>query len=214
MTSFYMFRLLLLTFHGTPRYDPHATHVHESPPNMIVPLVVLAILSVAGGWWAAPHLFGGVDLFERFLGPVFGTSEAAAAQQGGNELLAAIFGAPVIAGLLGFLLAWWLYIRRPELPDRIAQSLRGLYRLVAGKYFIDELYAAVIVRPLLWLSTNVLWHGIDERVIDGAVNGIGHDAEKFGERVRHLSSGNTRSYATWVVFGAVLLTIVLVWMAG
>jgi NADH-quinone oxidoreductase subunit L len=214
MTSFYMFRLLFLTFHGAPRYDPHTTHAHESPPNMLVPLVVLAILSVAGGWWAAPHLFGGVDLFARFLGPVFGVQEAAAVQQSGNELLAALLGAPVIAGLLGFLLAWWLYIRRPELPDRIAESLRAAYRLVSGKYFVDEIYAAVIVRPLLWLSTSVLWHGIDERVIDGAVNGIGRDAEKLGERVRHLSSGNTRSYATWVVFGAVLLTIVLVWMAG
>ena len=153
-----------------------------------------------------------------FSAPVFGgaAGEAAAVSQGagGNELLAALLGAPVIAGLLGFLLAWWLYIRRPELPDRIAQSLAAPYRLLSGKYFVDELYAAVIVRPLLWLSTNVLWHGIDERVIDGTVNGIGHDAEKFGERVRHLSSGNTRTYATWVVFGAVLLTIVLVWMAG
>ncbi len=217
MTSFYMFRLLFLTFHGTPRYDQHEMHAHESPPNMIVPLVVLAILSVAGGWWAAPHLFGGVDLFERFLGPVFGAvgNETAATQSaGGNGLLSALLGAPVIAGLVGFLLAWWLYIRRPELPDRIAESLRAPYRLVSGKYFVDEIYAAVIVRPLLWLSTNVLWHGIDERVIDGAVNGVGHDAEKLGERVRHLSSGNTRSYATWVVFGAVLLTVVLIWMAG
>jgi NADH-quinone oxidoreductase subunit L len=218
ITAFYMFRLLFLTFHGTPRYDQHAKHAHESPPNMLVPLVVLAILSVGGGWWAAPHLFGGVDRFEHFLAPVFGgaAGEAAAVSQGagGSELLAALFGAPVIAGLLGFLVAWWLYIRRPELPDRIAHSLAAPYRVLSGKYFVDELYAAVIVRPLLWVSTRVLWHGIDERVIDGTVNGIGHDAEKFGERVRHLSSGNTRTYATWVVFGAVLLTIVLVWMAG
>ena len=164
MTSFYMFRLLFLTFHGAPRYDQHAKHAHESPPNMLVPLVVLAILSVGGGWWAAPHLFGGVDLFEHFLAPVFGgaAGEAAAVSQGagGNELLGALLGAPVIAGLLGFLVAWWLYIRRPELPDRIAQSLAAPYRLLSGKYFVDELYAAVIVRPLLWISTRVLvaWH--------------------------------------------------------
>ena len=68
LTSFYMFRLLFLTFHGAPRYDEHTTHVHESPRNMLVPLVVLAILSVAGGWWAAPHLLGGVNHFEHFLG--------------------------------------------------------------------------------------------------------------------------------------------------
>jgi NADH-quinone oxidoreductase subunit L len=215
LTAFYMFRLLFLTFYGAPRYDPHHTHhVHESPRNMLVPLVLLAILSVGGGWWAAPHLFGGTDLFTRFLGPVFGVPEAAAAKETGGELLAALLGAPVIAGLIGFFAAWWLYIRRPELPDRIAESLSGVYRLLSGKYFIDELYAAVIVRPLLWISTHALWHGIDERLIDGTVNGIGREAESVGERVRHLNSGNTRTYATWVVFGAVLLTLVLVWMAG
>jgi NADH-quinone oxidoreductase subunit L len=214
LTSFYMFRLLFLTFHGQARYDHHSVHPHESPPNMLVPLVVLAVLSVAGGWWAAPHLFGGTDLFARFLGPVFGVPETAAANQAGSELLAALLGAPVIAGLLGFLLAWWLYIRRPELPDRIAESLSGPYRLLSGKYFIDEIYAAVIVRPLLWISTRVLWQTVDERVIDGTVNGIARGSEEFGERVRRLNSGNTRTYATWVVLGAVLLTIVLVWMAG
>src|SRR5262249_47905082 len=127
---------------------------------------------------------------------------------------AALLGAPVIAGLVGFLLAWWLYIRRPELPAEIAKSANALYRLLLGKYLIDELYAAVIVRPLLWISTSALWHGVDERGIDGAVNGTARGAGGFGERVRRLNSGNTRTYATWVVFGAVLLTIVLVWMAG
>jgi len=210
ITSFYMFRLLFLTFHGSPRYDEHSVHVHESPSNMLVPLVVLAILSVAGGWWAAPHLFGGADLFERFIGPVLGSSGTAAA----GTLLEALLGAPVIAGIVGFLLAWWLYIRRPEAPAEMAKSLNALYRLVSGKYFIDELYGAVIVRPLVAISTSVLWHGIDERGIDGAVNGIAQGAGEFGERVRHLNSGNTRTYATWVVFGAVLLTIVLVWMRG
>ena len=81
LTSFYMFRLLFLTFHGAPRYDEHHVHVHESPENMLVPLVVLAILSVGGGWLAAPHLLGGVNHFEHFLAPVFGTrGEAAAAR--------------------------------------------------------------------------------------------------------------------------------------
>jgi NADH-quinone oxidoreductase subunit L len=85
--------------------------------------------------------------------------------------------------------------------------------LLAGKYFVDELYGAAIVRPLTWFSSQVLWRVVDVRVIDGAVNGLGRAAEASGERLRHLNSGNTRSYAAWVVLGAALLTTALVWMA-
>ncbi len=85
------------------------------------------------------------------------------------------------------------------------------YTLLAGKYFVDELYSLAIVRPLLWISTNVLWHGVDERVIDGAVNGVARDLGEAGDEIRHLNSGSTRSYAVWVVLGAIALTTVLVW---
>jgi NADH:ubiquinone oxidoreductase subunit 5 (subunit L)/multisubunit Na+/H+ antiporter MnhA subunit len=87
-------------------------------------------------------------------------------------MLQALFGAPVIAGLLGFLLAWWFYIRSPETPKKLAASLSAPYKLLLGKYFIDELYAAVIVRPLVWISDKVLWHVVDEGAIDGTVNGV------------------------------------------
>ena len=213
LTAFYMFRLFFLTFHGAPRYDEHHVHVHESPSNMLVPLVVLAVLAVAGGWWAAPHLVGGPNHFDNFLAPVFGATETAPsdATSGSSTLLSSLLGAPVIAGLLGFLLAWWLYIRRPELPERIAASVGGVYRLLLGKYFVDELYAAAIVRPTVWISTNVFWHAVDERVIDGTVNGVGHGAAELGDELRRLNSGNSRTYATWVVLGAVLLTTLLAW---
>jgi NADH-quinone oxidoreductase subunit L len=216
LTAFYIFRLLFLTFHGTPRYDEHKTHAHESPRNMLVPLVVLAVLSVAGGWWAAPHLFGGANHFDDFLAPVFGAAQAAPANESafqGSELLDSLLGAPVLAGLAGFLLAWWFYIRRPELPKQLAESLRGPYRVLTGKYFVDELYGAVIVRPLLWVSTHVFWHAVDESTIDGAVNGVANGTGEFGDRLRHLYSGNTRTYASWVVLGTVVLTMALVWMA-
>ena len=87
------------------------------------------------------------------------------------ELLHAVTGPPVIVGLLGILVAWWFYIRRPDLPKKLAQSMYGLYTLVLHKYYVDEIYAAVIIRPLLWISTNVLWHTVDEGLIDGTVNG-------------------------------------------
>ena len=217
LTSFYIFRVLFLVFHGAPRYDESQTHAHESPPSMLVPLVVLAALSLAGGWWAAPQLLGGNNYFERYLSPVFAATAAtqaageAAARTSG--LAGALLGAPVVAGLAGFLVAWWLYVKRTDLPGRLVESLREPYRLLAGKYFVDELYGAAIVRPLLWLSTNIFWHRVDERAIDAGVNGLGRSAARSGDYLRRLNSGNIRTYAAWVVVGAVLLTTVLVWMA-
>jgi NADH-quinone oxidoreductase subunit L len=217
LTSFYMFRLLFLTFFGAPRYDEHQVHVHESPKNMTIPLIVLAVLSVCGGWMAAPQLIGGVNHFQHFLAPVLTTTAepvAAAAESsgGGGEILQALLGAPVIAGLLGFFLAWWFYIKSPEAPKKLADSLSPLYKLFSGKYFIDELYQAAIVRPLVWISDKVLWHAIDERAIDGTVNGVAFVSRETGDRLRRATTGNIRSYATWIVLGVLVFTSLLLWM--
>src|SRR6202140_365232 len=139
LTSFYMFRLLFLTFFGSQRYDEHHVHVHESPKNMTVPLIVLGILSVCGGWMAAPELWGGVNHFQHFLSPIFSNMGASTVppadlvENKAADLLKALLGAPVIAGLLGFLLAWWFYIKSPEAPKKLADSLSPLYKLFFGK---------------------------------------------------------------------------------
>jgi NADH-quinone oxidoreductase subunit L len=231
-TSFYMFRLIFLTFFGEPRYDEHKVHVHESPYNMTVPLICLAILSTVGGWVAAPHLVGGTEYFDKFLSPVFAAYAPAqgdtvtrvlnpellppgsTAPSAGLDLLHALTGMPVIIALLGLLLAWWFYIKSPETPKKLAQSVRGLYTLVLHKYYIDELYNAVIVQPLLWISTNLLWKVIDEGAIDGTVNGIGRGMRESGAHVRQIQSGNARSYATWVVIGAVGVTVLMLGIWG
>src|SRR5438309_7288702 len=130
LTALYMFRLLFLTFHGNPRFDAKKTHVHESPRAMLTPLVVLALLSLAGGWWAAPHLVGGLNYFDNFVKPVFAVGETSSSTEpytGTGQLIATVFGPPVLAAFVGFLLAWWLYLRRPEMPKRIAEALRGQY---------------------------------------------------------------------------------------
>ena len=214
LTALYMFRLLFLTFHGGPRFDPRTTHVHESPAVMLTPLVVLGILSLVGGWWAAPHLIGGQNYFDNFVKPVFAGGETSSYTEpytGTGQLIASVFGPPVIAAFIGFLIAWWLYVRKPELPARLAHRFHGVYRVLVGKYFVDDFYAAVIVRPLVWISTNFFWRVVDEGTIDGLVNGVARDAGEFGDQLRHLHSGNTRTYAAWVVLGAVVLTTVLVW---
>ena len=220
-TSFYMFRLIFLTFFGEPRYDEHKVHVHESPYNMTVPLIFLAILSTVGGWAAAPHLVGGTDYFEKFLHPVFaayapagveGTPEAVEAP--GIMLLHALTGWPVLIALAGLLVAWWFYIKSPQTPKKLAESLRGPYTLVLHKYYVDELYNAVIIQPLLWISTNVLWHVVDEGVIDGTVNGVARVSRDTGSELREIQSGNARSYATWVVIGAVGVTVLMLGLWG
>ncbi|HET6143720.1 MAG TPA: NADH-quinone oxidoreductase subunit L [Candidatus Acidoferrales bacterium] len=217
LTSFYMFRLIFLTFFGTQHYDEHHVHVHESPSSMTIPLIVLAILSVAGGWMAAPQFFGGVNHFEHFLEPVLSAAAGPVAEgpqsaTGGPGVLQALMGAPVIAGLLGLLLAWWMYIQSPETPEKLSTSLSGPYKLLYGKYFIDEIYQALIVSPLVWISRNVLWHVVDEKVIDGTVNGVATVSRESGDRLRHANTGNIRSYATWIALGVVVFTTLLLWM--
>jgi len=232
LTSFYMFRLIFLTFFGKPRFDEHKVHVHESPRSMTVPLMILALLSIVGGWFAAPHLLGKTDHFEAFLHPVFATYgvpagleqgaslAGAAGEQGGisptpaMELLRALTGPPVVLATIGWLLAWWFYVRRPAAPKKLAESVHGLYKLLLDKYYVDEIYETVIIRPFLWISTNVFWHGVDENVIDGTVNGVASVAREVGEQARELQSGNARSYATWVVLGALGFTVLMLGVWG
>jgi NADH-quinone oxidoreductase subunit L len=215
LTAFYMFRLIFLTFNGKPRYDEKKVHVHESPWSMLGPLVVLAILSVIGGLMAAPALLGvGPDYFANFLAPVFGGAPeaAGAATEAAAHQLELILAAVAFGtALIGIGIAFWLYLKNPRKPDDLAKSMKPVYSTLLHKYYVDELYAAVVVRPLLWLSTNVLWKATDVTGIDGTVNGIAHGTAAIGDGVRHSQSGNTRSYAVWVVVGAIVVLAVIFW---
>jgi NADH-quinone oxidoreductase subunit L len=236
ITSFYMFRLWFLTFFGDYRGGPavhdgkhesadaHAMHdkhahddhghgaPHESPWVMLGPLVILAVLSVVGGWVG----IGG--RFEHFLAPVFQSGATAELVPGtgpeagtaGTETLLMLIS--VGAAILGLFFAWLLYLRRPQLPARIATSLGGLYRAVANKYYIDELYAALFVKPLIEGSTTILWHGVDQGVIDASVNESAHAARELSDATRHMQSGNLRSYAGWIAAGGAVVIAYMVWM--
>jgi NADH-quinone oxidoreductase subunit L len=214
LTSFYMFRLIFLTFHGKPRYDERKVHVHESPWTMLGPLVALAVLSVVGGWVAAPALWGGTDYFANFLNPIFGTGAGAEvlSEAAAHSLELTLAVVAVVSALLGLAIAYWFYLRRPEKADALAKPMKGVYTILLNKYYVDELYAATIVKPLLWISTNVLWKAADVAVIDGTVNGIADGMTAVGDRTRHTQSGNTRSYAVWVVIGAlVVIAVIFLW---
>jgi NADH-quinone oxidoreductase subunit L len=217
LTAFYMFRLIFLTFFGKPRYDEKKVHVHESPWSMLGPLVVLAVLSIIGGWFVLPAFFQGPDYFANFLGPIFGARESleAAGATAAHQLELILAGVAVAAALIGLGVAYWMYIKKPGKADSLAKSMRPAYTTLLNKYYVDEMYAAVVVRPLLWISTNVLWKEVDVAGIDGTVNGIAHGAAAIGDGVRHSQSGNTRSYAVWVVVGAiVLLAVIFFWPSG
>jgi NADH-quinone oxidoreductase subunit L len=211
LTAFYMFRLIFLTFHGKPRYDEHHVHVHESPWSMLGPLVILALLSIFGGWLALPAFWGGPDYFANFLQPVFGGGESAAAESAAQALELPLAGVAVVTALVGFSIAFWLYIKQPGKPEQLAKSMKGAYTSLLNKYYVDELYAAVVVNPLMWISTNFLWKTVDVAGIDGSVNGIADTATALGDTSRHTQSGNTRSYAVWVVVGALVVIAAIFW---
>jgi NADH-quinone oxidoreductase subunit L len=212
LTSFYMFRLIFLTFFGKQRYDEHHVHVHESPWSMLGPLVALAVLSIFGGWFALPAFWGGPDYFANFLAPVFGAKEAVAGASEAAANSELIFAAiAVTTALVGFGTAFWLYLKKPGKPDELAKSFKGVYTTLLNKYYVDELYAAVVVKPLLWISRDVLWQAVDVKVIDGAVNGVASGTTGIGDNVRHTQSGNTRSYAVWVVIGAIVIIAIIFW---
>ena len=231
LTSFYMFRLWFMTFFGDYRgtpgaHDGHGAHAstthghghddhghdpHESPWVMLGPLVILAILSVVGGWVG----IGG--RFEHFLAPVFQSGGAVeVAQETGEaagkwtETLLMLIS--VGAAFLGLYFAFLLYHQRRDLPAKIAQGLGGLYTAVLHKYYIDELYAALFVKPLIDGSTTILWHGVDQGVIDASVNNSATAAREVSDEVRHMQSGNLRSYAGWVAAGGAVVIAYMVWM--
>ena len=223
ITSFYMFRLLFMTFFGDYRgaradTQGHGSHghasdehghgePHESPMVMLIPLMILAVLSVVGG------LVGIGNHFEHFLAPVFGTGaiiEGATEAAGGyTEYL--LMGISVLAALLGAFLAYVLYLSKPYLPQKIADGLNGFYTAVVHKYYIDEIYAAVFVKPLIDVSTRILWQGVDRGVIDATVNNSAAAARSVSDEVRHMQSGNLRSYAGWIAAGSAVVIAYMIW---
>jgi NADH-quinone oxidoreductase subunit L len=191
MTAFYVFRAWFLAFTG--KYRGHA-HPHESPLVMTGPLMLLAVLSLAGGFINIPH----------WLEPLF-------PEKAENELLAWLSAG---VGIVGIGIAYLFYVVRPSLPESIAKAAGGFYTLVYRKYFVDEIYNAVVVKPLVEGSRFVLWKGVDAGLIDGSVNGVGARARGIGGILRLLQSGNIRSYAAWVVLGAVVVLIAIGFAGG
>jgi NADH-quinone oxidoreductase subunit L len=237
LTSFYMFRLWFMTFFGEYRGPSTADRaapvspgghrhgdIHESPTVMLVPLVLLAVLSVVGGYLGVPEALGGTHRFEKFLAPVFHADSTSPGAEGvGLEATQLTHGSSrdqervlttisVVAASMGFFLAWLLYYQRRDLPGKITQQLGGFYQAVANKYWVDELYGVLFVKPLLEGSSRWLWRGMDQGMIDTAIDDAADSTRDVSDAVRHMQSGNLRSYAGWVAGGAALVIAYMIWM--
>ena len=207
LTAFYMFRLYFLTFHGPSRLTEEAKHhLHESPNSMTIPLMALALLSAVGGFIQVPLLDGGQRL-DHFLEPVFADAQALlpaghAAQAPGAEVLLMVISLAV--ALVGIFVAYRFYVADPEIPRRLAEQMRGVYRTLLHKYWVDEAYDTSIVQPIYRGSVK-LWHEFDETVIDGAVNGVGRMIEGGSGLLRQAQVGYVQVYALVITLGAVVV---------
>jgi len=203
LTSFYMFRLLFMTFSGDCRADEHARHhIHESPASMTLPLIVLAGLSVVGGWLGLPLHIGWGNQFEHFLEPIFEHAQQPLHLSTSIEL--ALMSSSVLVALGGLVVAYVFYVARPELPRRLSEKLSALYALIYNKYYVDEIYDAVFVRPTVAFS-KWLWRVVDVGIIDALVNGSAAAIAANSGLWRRLQTGNVQHYAASILAGVVLV---------
>lgn len=207
LTAFYMFRLFFMIFLGKSRMDPKVeAHVHESPKPMTVPLMVLAVLAVVGGYVGIPHSLGGSNRIEGFLSSVFEQGHSAGQEAVHHapsaEYLLMVISIGVV--LVAIFIAYRFYVKNLKIPRMLAEKYKFPYRVLLNKYYVDELYAKVLVNPLLNLAL-FLWKQFDVLVIDGAANGIASAVKGLSSVIRRTQTGYLRNYALSLIFGATLI---------
>jgi NADH-quinone oxidoreductase subunit L len=234
MTSFYMFRAVFMTFFGECR-APEAVkkHIHESPKIMTIPLMILAGLSIVGGWVGIPHALKGANWFHQFLSTAIKLSHETAqhtatkahiilastqttaeiARQGEASVHPSVdpmeyvlMVASVGIALVGLAVAYLLYMKRPKILESFVTSFQGLYRLVFNKYYVDEIYEFLFVDSLKTLGKG-LWKGVDTLIIDGAVNGVAYIAGTLSDLMRKIQNGLVQSYALSMVVGGLVVVV-------
>jgi NADH-quinone oxidoreductase subunit L len=236
LTAVYMFRLVFLAFHGprpavahadhhggpTPssaasappgnghgESAAHGAHLHDAPPAMALALIVLAIGSVVAGYVNLPPALGGGEWFARFLEPSFAPQHVEEAAEHGLEVTLMLVSSLVAVAGIG--IAFYFFLKNRLAADRMAERFAGLRTLLLNKYYVDEIYDAVVVQPIRIVSESVLWKVIDVRVIDGAVNGVAETVGVCAEFMRRVQTGSVRTYAASVFLGVVLILGYYLW---
>ncbi len=246
LTAIYMFRLVFMAFHGTRRAPAHAAHdahgahgghgghVHDAPPSMAIPLIVLALGSILAGYVGVPHALGGHNSIESFLEPSFeahqapgapattvtdaaattlvpvtaqqdGVAVAGHAAEGDTGTELILMGVSSGVAVFGIAVAFYFWVVNPAAAGALARSLAGPHRLLLHKYYVDEIYDGAVVQPIRLGSTGGLWKGVDVGLIDGTVNGVGLVVSTASGALRRLQTGSVRTYAASIFVGVVAL---------
>ena len=214
ITAFYMFRLYFLTFGGKERFG-HEKHPHESPNVMVIPLIILGALSIIGGFIGIPEIFSGEhgNLFHNWLSPIFKNADRKLIVYGTHthfeEIL--LMAVSVAGAAASIFFAGYIYLKKPSIAVNTASKLKSIYKLLWNKYFVDEVYDAAVVNPIVKVSDSFLWKIADNKIIDGLVNGIAKLVGSTSEVIRKMQTGVAQFYAVIMMVGiaAALFWIIL-----
>jgi NADH-quinone oxidoreductase subunit L len=207
LTAFYMFRLLFKTFYSKSRWE-EGVHPHESPSVMTLPLMLLAFLSIFGGYVGVPEVLGGGNMLHHFLQSALGGEAFIASSVGeyGHSLELILMAISVAVGFVGIYYAYRLFVSHPGTSTDIKNRLAALHRLTLNKYYVDEVYAAVIVNPVKSFA-DILWRWVDTKFIDAAVNGSGRLVMQLSDLIRFVQSGLIQHYASFILAGVIFIML-------
>ena len=211
LTAFYSWRLIILTFHGAPRADHHVMeHVHESPPVMLIPLILLAIGATIAGYVLYDDFVGHDQA--QFWGASIHTAAHNEVLENAHHVPSWVPLAPTVVGLAGIALAYLLYMVAPGIPAQLAARFNGVYRFLLNKWYFDELYDAIFVRPAMVLARG-LWKTGDARIIDGVPNGAADLVVQAARGAVRIQTGRVANYAFSMIVGLVLFVTLLLYGA-
>ena len=207
-TPFYSFRMIFLAFHGKFRgthHDEH--HLHESPYVMTIPLMILAAGAVAIGWVGIPTILGGGAQFAEFLKPVVGHPEF----HGTHAQEFGVMGLSTTIALSGLVIAAIFYLRKTDIPLRLAHNFSFIYRLLFNKYYVDELYHHTIVKPSIWVAQRFIDGFTDAKIIEGIVNGVPRTIGRLAGVLRKVQTGLAQHYAIIMAAGVFIMIVLILW---
>jgi NADH-quinone oxidoreductase subunit L len=196
-----------LVFFGDSHIPPERyKKVHESPTSMIMPMTILAFLAMIGGFIGVPEVLGGTNIIWRWLSPLLAFVLRQASTEAGTAAETILMVITLLWSLHFMVMGWVIYSQKRDLPLVLIRRIRFVHRFVANKYYIDELYNLLFVRPLLWISEKVLWRTVDDLYIDGlAITGSARSLGFWGSVLSLMQNGKVQQYLLYFLIGAVVI---------